>query len=512
MKHYINICLIALSLLTSCNNYLDTIPSKGDNEVLNSSEQIEALFNNNSLFNAKASMIVAESDDNGMSVDMYDSLGYASDNYLNGLTYNIEDIKNYPYGDNIWENEYNKVFTANLIINNIDEITDLTPSKRIDFLAQAHFIRALALWNLANTYCLPYAKENLLLPGLPLKTTTSYEENVKRTSIKDTYNFILTDLQEALNTTKTDIDKRWLVSKPAAEAMLSRFYLFTQDYTQAAKYAAMALKSNKASLQDYNELTTVETTLQKPNSDEQADVNYSELYSYSANEMTEYKENYYSQFFTVENGIYLIPSDNLMSIYDKDNDLRYQQFFNKHGLWEIGIGGFGEDIIYHKFHTNISGDQIQSGPTVPEMLLTEAEALARSGKYKEAMSYVNQLRIARMKKDSEKTILTAENQQDAVEKILEERHREMPFAMRWFDIRRLAFNETTFDDITVKRTFYDVQNDIANTDVIYQYTLPVKSKRYAQPITKKEITRSSGQIEQNEYDNNSVIQTSNNNN
>ena len=85
MKHYINICLIALSLLTSCNDYLDTIPSKGDNEVLNSSEQIEALFNNNSLFNAKASMIVAESDDNGMSVDMYDSLGYASDNYLNGF-------------------------------------------------------------------------------------------------------------------------------------------------------------------------------------------------------------------------------------------------------------------------------------------------------------------------------------------------------------------------------------------------------------------------------------------
>lgn len=505
MKHYIYFCLITLSLLTSCNDYLDTIPSKGDNEVLKTSEQIEALFNNSSLFNAKTSIVVSESDDNGLSVDMYNSLGNANDNFLNGSTFNIEDIENYAYGDNIWENEYNKVFTANLIINNIDEITDLTPSKRTEYLAQAHFIRALALWNLANTYCLPYAKENLMSLGLPLKTTTSYEENVKRASIKDTYNFILTDLQEALNTTKDDIDKRWWVSKPAVEAMLARFFLFTQDYTKAAEYAAMALKSNKASLQDYNELTTVETTLQKPNSDEQADVSYSELYSYSANEMTEYKENYYSQFFNVGSGIYLIPSDNLMSIYDKDNDLRYQQFFNKHGLWEIGIGGFDEDIIYHKFHINSSGDQIQSGPTVPEMLLTEAEALARSGKYKEAMSYVNQLRIARIKKNAENTTLTAENQQDAIEKILEERHREMPFVMRWFDIRRLAFNETTFDDIAVTRTFYEVQNNIANTDVIYQYTLPAKSKRYAQPIAKKELTRSNGQIEQNQYDDNSVI-------
>jgi hypothetical protein len=507
MKHYIYICLIAISQLTSCNDYLDTTPSKGDNEVLNNSEQIEALFNNNSLFNAKTSLAVSESDDNGISTDMYDSLGYANGNYLNGLTFNIEDIENNAYGDALWENEYKKVFTANLIINNIDKITDLTSSNRTQYLAQAHFTRALAMWNLANIFCLPYAKENLMSPGLPIKTTTSYEENVERSSIKDTYNFILADLLEALNTNKEDVDKRWWVSKTAAEAMLARFYLFTQDYTKAAEYAAMALKSNNTSLQDYNELTTVTTTLQKPHSNEQADVSYSELYSYSPNEITKYKENYYSQFWNVEEGIYLIPSDKLISIYDQDNDLRYKQFFNKYGLWEIGIGGFGEDIIYHKFHHYTNGDEIQSGPTVPEMLLTEAEALARNGKYEDAMYYVNKLRFARIKKDSENIKLTAENKQDAIVKIIEERHREMPFVMRWLDIRRLAFNETSFDDVIITRTFYDVKNNVANTDESYEYTLPIKSKRYAQPIAKSEITRSYGQIKQNEYDNNSVIKT-----
>ena len=505
MKKYIYLSIIAITLLSSCNAYLDTLPSKGDNEVLNNSEQVEALFNNSTIFNAKASLLVPESDDIGINTDMYDSLGYADGSYLNGLSYNIEDIENNDYGDDIWDNEYNKVFTANLVINNIDEITDLTSDKRIEYLAQAHFMRAIAMWNLVNTYCQPYDDENLKTSGLPLKVSTSYEENVTRATLKETYDFILTDLQEALNTNKNDIDKRWWVSKPAVEAMLARYYLFTKDYENAAKYAALALKSSKASLQDYNELTTVPVTLQKPHSNEQSNVNYSELYSYSPNEMTEYKENFYSQFFNVQSGIYLIPSDNLISIYDKDDDLRYAQFFNQHGLWETGIGGFGDDIIYHKFHNSVKGDEIQSGPTVPEMLLTEAEALARNGKYKEAMTYINLLRAKRIKSSSDNIDLDADNQQDAIKKILEERHREMPFVMRWFDIRRLAYNETTYDDVTVSRIFYDEKNNIANTDIKYEYTLPVKSKRYAQPIVKSEITRSKGQITQNEYDEKSVI-------
>lgn len=37
--------------------------------------------------------------------------------------------------------------------------------------------------------------------------------------------------------------------------------------------------------------------------------------------------------------------------------------------------------------------------------------------------------------------------------------------------------------------------------------MPVKSKRYAQPIVYTEITRSNNQIVQNEYDDSSVIVT-----
>ena len=53
--------VLVLLTLASCKDYLDTIPSKGNNEMLTSSEQVEALFNNNSMFIQSVSVPVASS-------------------------------------------------------------------------------------------------------------------------------------------------------------------------------------------------------------------------------------------------------------------------------------------------------------------------------------------------------------------------------------------------------------------------------------------------------------------
>jgi hypothetical protein len=95
--------------------------------------------------------------------------------------------------------------------------------------------------------------------------------------------------------------------------------------------------------------------------------------------------------------------------------------------------------------------------------------------------------------------LEAASQQEAIQLILDERHREMPFVMRWFDIRRLAYNETTADDVTVEHVFYKVIDNVPDGETFIRYTLPVKSHRYAIPITNMEITRSGNQIVQNTY-------------
>ena len=107
---------VLLAAATSCNDYLDTKPNKGDSEVLDNCEQVEGLFNNSDNFNTKATVVAAESDDMGMTTDLYDQVGMVGEDFVNGLSFDIDAIEAYPYGDEVWNNEYNKVFIANLVL------------------------------------------------------------------------------------------------------------------------------------------------------------------------------------------------------------------------------------------------------------------------------------------------------------------------------------------------------------------------------------------------------------
>lgn len=499
--------LMGLVALTACNDYLDTVPSKGENEVLTRGEQIRALFDNNETFNIYGATTIAETDDYGMTTDIYDQVGYLPEDCFNGVAFDIDGIASQPYGDESLTREYDRVFKANLVINSIGDVSDITDAERAQYLAQAHFLRAMAEWGLVNTYAMPYSETTKDLPGITLKTTTSYEEDMTRATLGDTYAAIKADLQYAYdNTTNSDVDERWMVSKPAAAAMLARLSLFTMDYAAAERYATEALQSTQATLDDYNDLTVTEMDVTSPDG-EPAVATYSELYMLGKNGITTYQENYFTQLADVKIGA-LIPSESLKALYDRDNDLRFRQFFGENTMYEQNVTDYGDNIIYHKFMDNLyMEDLIQTGPTVPEMILTKAEAEARQGKVAEAMETVNLLRVKRMKADGDDILLTADNAEEAVMQILDERHREMPFYMRWQDIRRLNYNDATFDDVVVEHTFYGVGGNAIDDSAVYTYTLPAQSRRLAQPIPTLEIQRSNGQIVQNEYPDGSVLKT-----
>jgi hypothetical protein len=144
-------------------------------------------------------------------------------------------------------------------------------------------------------------------------------------------------------------------------------------------------------------------------------------------------------------------------------------------------------------------DRIPSGPTVAEMYLIKAEALARMNKPTEAMAQLNILRASRME-PGPWVDLTAANQDDAIKKVIDERRREMPFVQRWYDIRRYNNNDYAGDDVDLTRTFYPytVANVQASSPV-KTYSLNKDSRRWAAPIPRTEIISSNGEIEQNTY-------------
>ncbi|MBO9661064.1 MAG: RagB/SusD family nutrient uptake outer membrane protein, partial [Chitinophagaceae bacterium] len=131
----------------------------------------------------------------------------------------------------------------------------------------------------------------------------------------------------------------------------------------------------------------------------------------------------------------------------------------------------------------ITNDGLVIGPTVPEVMLSKAEALARQGNASEAMNVVNALRKNRFM-PAEYVPFTASTPADALNKVIEERRRELcGTGLRWFDQKRL--NKEAAFATTVTRRF-----DGAD------YTLLPNSNRYVYPIAKKYILLNP-EIEQN---------------
>ena len=529
--------LAAMSVVSSCNEFLDEVPSRGDNEVLNRGEQVKNLFANSNNYYTPVDFLVASTDDYGMTMDVFDALGYLDVPSLSGMSWAPEGLDVFM-SDELWSKQYNKIFTANAVINDIDNITDVTAEEKAEYLAHAHFVRALAYWELVNVYCLPYAEENLNALGLPLKVSTHTDEDLTRASLKDTYAFIEADLKEALKSPRTDVveGERWLVSQPAAKALMARFYLFTGDYAQAAKYADESLSSQTVTLLDYNQLTTYDMDKggggfwgdqefgdeEFPEGDEEGGegeevggdgedwpeeggniLTFCETYNWGAYQFVDYQEIFYPQFYTVTATVNLLASQELTDLYDKDNDLRYINLFVENGLVDYWVYGFNDVCNYHLFTSrNQWGQQMDvflgASPTVAEMYLTKAEALARQGSWSEAMNVIQTLRASRFVEGSDYS-LSATSQSEALTEILKERRRELPFLMRWYDIRRFAYNETPNDDVELRRTFYTIENGEVDFNTVKEYVLPVKSRRYAQPILTQEIQRSRGQMQQNQY-------------
>jgi hypothetical protein len=179
-------------------------------------------------------------------------------------------------------------------------------------------------------------------------------------------------------------------------------------------------------------------------------------------------------------------------MYDQSNDLRFLLLMIPNGGRKFNVT---TPATYRYTYFN-DGGFLPSGPTIAEVLLNKAEALARKGEMTTALDAANILRAKRLKTYA---ALTASSAADALRQILQERRRELPFSFRWADIRRFSVNETPNDDVTVTHTFYKMGVGSVDTNTIQTYTLPVKSLRYAVPINGVEITASQGQIEQNNY-------------
>lgn len=504
---YITLAFI-LVLNIGCDDFLDERPSKSTSVVPETIEQLEALLNDyDSFYREYSRELLYSTDDYGFYTEIYDNLSSAyTAQHLAYGTWNAELIENMT-SILYWPAEWKKVFTANMVLQNLGSVSG-SEEKKAQLRAECHFIRAYSYFKMATIYCLPYSEDTKEELGLPLKQSTSFEESVSRASLQETYDFIESDLIKALELKHSfsqvnDFNETWRANTAAVNGFAARFYLGMNDYENSLLYSDKALQEYDV-LRNYNtdmRFSDIpnEVTIFNPNPTQVTiDYPYTHDQQVAIQDRLEFGEFYYYRMFY--NGAYnYYPSLELLNLYDKTYDLRYKYHIVEDYTYDRGAVNppysYPGYIFFFK-------TEIPSGPSVSEMLLTKGECQIRLGAFEEGLNTVNILRNARMDVNAPAEIknLNAANQSEALNKVLQERRRELPFVHRWFDIRRYNSNDNPSDDVTITRTFYPYNaSAILKNESPIIYTLEPNSRHYAFPIPMTDIIASEGVLQQNEY-------------
>ncbi|AIM61256.1 hypothetical protein IX49_12265 [Cellulophaga lytica] len=501
--------LLLITAFSSCDDFLEENPSKNDSVTPESLEDFEALLNNYNEFSDEAIFpLIYGSDDFELSTNMHDNFNraYSPASAIFG-TWNTELAANESGRFSGWPAEWEKIFTANYILEQIDAVA-ASEEEKANIKAECYFIRAYSYFVLANVYCLPYSTTNLDELGLPIKQTTSFSESTARVSLGETYDFIESNLMNALKITRefsqvNGLNNSWRASTAAVNGFAARYYLALNEYALAQDYAQNAL-DEYSNLRNYNTDMRFSdipafATIFNP-TPERVEL----LYPYThdqqnvAEDRLEFGEAYYYRMLSNPSWANW-PSQELLNLYDDEYDLRYRYHIVED--YSYSRGAIAPPFSYPGYIFFFK-DDIPSGPSVPEMLLIKAECQIRQGAWADGLQTANLLRAARMDATApvDAIELSALNQNEALTKVLEERRREMPFVHRWYDIRRYNNNDDASDDVILSRTFYPFNSSAINGgEAPITTTLDVKSRKYAFPIPNEEILISNGELEQNQY-------------
>ncbi|WPU99077.1 RagB/SusD family nutrient uptake outer membrane protein [Mucilaginibacter sp. cycad4] len=439
-----------LTLLGSCkkeDNFLSTKPNQNLAVPSNLTDLVN-LLNNETVFNRGADPALGEisSDDFNVADIIYPNLSLNLERNTYTWQKTLYDATFTQIPD--WDNPYAIIYYSNIILEALPKI-DISGQKGLadQVRGAALFYRGYSYYNLVQTFALPYDASNAgNIPGVPIRLNSDLNLRPKRSSLAECYKQIITDIQQAIPLLPVVPKVKTQPSQPAANALMARIELALGNYADALTYANACLSKNSA-LTNYNGLTTPSTTgLSKTYLDE--DIYHSTLNNYSI----------FSRTFN-----YVPPA--FIALYDV-NDLRRTKFFtvlSNQTQYPRFVGSY--DIRSLKY----------SGLATDEVYLIKAECLARTNDLTNAMSTLNTLLIKRWKPNTFIPV-TAETQDEAIDKILLERRKELLFrGLRWTDLRRL--NKDPKYAITLTRV---IGNDT--------YTLPPNDPRYAMPIPDNEIS------------------------
>lgn len=137
-----------------------------------------------------------------------------------------------------WDNAYETINQANLVIDNIEIVTS-DPDKKNSIEGQARFLRALNYFDLVQHF----SSGSM---GVPLRTTGisdySVDLSIDRADASSVYDFLISDLETAISLLPDD--NSFFADKFAAEALLARVHLYRGNYPEARDAANNVIENS----------------------------------------------------------------------------------------------------------------------------------------------------------------------------------------------------------------------------------------------------------------------------
>lgn len=349
--------------------------------------------------------------------------------YYGYMTWQFEVGRNYDgtnlSADNgLWDGLYQRINAMNIVLHELGNVSQSSEQDKLDALrvqGECLFLRAQFYLVLVNVYANAYNPDNASTTlGVPLKLTYYVEHDkdketqFERTPVALVYDQIVKDLKASIDCFRKSPQNRsfYRASEEAALLLLSRVYLYMQDWTNA-KQAANTLLGMKNDLLNY-------TSIQ-----DSATVTISEtcpeiLFSQGSLSI--------QSDFSGSGGDFCI-SKNLYQLYDT-TDCRRNLYFGRSvqsdslSLWRKYEMGKHRSYVSDFYMLRTA-----------EGYLNMAEACAMLDDATGASEYLNLLRRCRIE-DYRDTIYAVN---DIIKAVREERRKELCLeGHRWFDLRRYA--------------------------------------------------------------------------
>ena len=240
-RKFIYIGLVCLGLSTSCGkDFLNISPELSIPEefVFSSEERIEAQVNG--LYAS-----IKDGEFYGGRFLIYNDIrgeefiNRGQNNVTGYSTYQFNNDESDAYIADFWIRGYLTINRVNKFLDALENVGAdiISAEKKVEYMGEAKFIRALTYYSLVQLFAKPYASDNGESKGIPLRLspeTSSENNDLAPGKVKEVYEQILKDLNDSEAAVPLNYDSGTLnatrVHKNTVIAYKTRIYLAMKDY------------------------------------------------------------------------------------------------------------------------------------------------------------------------------------------------------------------------------------------------------------------------------------------